>query len=86
MNNFEDSELDDKYLVEYLLMDDSGFVPKYFHLLIPVGTVFEHEYGTYEVFTIDKNSGNRIMVICHRLESKTPLFDNLLAMKPTEEE
>jgi hypothetical protein len=83
MNNFEDDELYDKYLVEYILMDDSGFVPKYFHFLIPEGTKFENEYGTYEVFSIDKNSGNRIMVICHRLESKTPMFDNLLTMKPT---
>lgn len=77
MQNFTNGE-DDKYLVEYLLMDDGGFVPKYFALLIPVGTKFEHEYGTYEVTSIDKNSGNRIMVICHRLESKTPLFDSLL--------
>ena len=36
MNNFKDCELDDKYLVEYLLMDDFGFVPKHFHFLIPV--------------------------------------------------
>jgi hypothetical protein len=81
MNDFEDFELDDKYLVEYILMDDFGFVPKYFHFLIPVGTKFEHEYGTYEVFSIDKNSENRIMVICNRLESKKPMYDCLLSMR-----
>jgi hypothetical protein len=81
MNNFKDCELDDKYLVEYLLMDDFGFVPKHFHFLIPVGTKFEHEYGTYEVTSIDKNTGNRIMVICDRLEKKKPMFDCLLSMR-----
>lgn len=81
MNNFKDCELDDKYLVEYLLMDDFGFVSKHFHFLIPVGTKFEHEYGTYEVTSIDKNTGNRIMVICDRLEKKKPMFDCLLSMR-----
>lgn len=78
MKNFENDELEDKYLVEYLLIDDGGFVPKDFALLIPVGTKFEHELGTYEVASIDKNSGNQIMVICHRLEKKKPMFDSLL--------
>jgi hypothetical protein len=50
---FKDGE-DDEYFVEYLLVDNMGFNHRCSPFLIPVGTVFEHNYGTYEVISIDR--------------------------------
>jgi hypothetical protein len=35
--------------ITYHLNDDSGVSTIVLEVLIPLGTVFEHEYGTYEV-------------------------------------
>ena len=76
---FKDGE-DDKYLVEYLLVDDNGFDHRCSPFLIPVGTVFEHNFGTYEVISIDRKMEN-IVVFCERVTKEKPMFDSLIAMK-----
>mgnify|MGYP000860815582 CR=1 FL=1 len=53
LTDFRDGE-DDKYLVEYVLADDFGFSHRCSPFLIPKGTVFEHNYGTYKVISIDR--------------------------------
>ena len=78
LTNFKDGE-DDKYLVEYILSDDFGFCHRCSPFLMPKGTVFEHNYGTYKVISIDRKIKN-IVVHCERLENKMPMFDVLFEM------
>lgn len=76
---FKDGE-DDEYIVEYILADDGGFCHRCSPFLIPVGTVFEHEYGTYEVFSIDRKI-KHIVVHCERLNRETRMFNMLFKIK-----
>jgi len=56
----------------YNLIDDSGLCTIYMEVLIPLNTVFEHEYGTYEVDEIiEKNDG--IFVNCERISKYSKL-------------
>jgi hypothetical protein len=78
LTDFRDGE-EDKYLVEYILADDFGFSHRCSPFLMPKGTVFEHNYGTYEVISIDRKI-KHIVLHCVRLENKTPKFDVLFNM------
>ncbi len=78
IESIQNFKREERYLVEYLLMDDGGFNPRTFEILLPVGTEFEHEYGTYIVTKIDKNDGGRLMVLCDRIYSSHDEFDKHL--------
>jgi hypothetical protein len=56
----------------YHLVDDSGVSTTEFELLIPLGTVFEHEYGAYEVDEIIESKYD-INVYCYRRSSYSRL-------------
>lgn len=71
---------DDEYIVEYILSDDSGFCHRASPFLMKVGTIFEHNYGTYEVLSIDRKIKN-IIVYCSRVTQETPSFNTLLKMR-----
>jgi len=75
---FIDGE-DSKYIVEYILADDGGFCHRASPFLIPVGTIFEHNYGSYIVKSIDRKAKN-IIVYCERIDSNKPMFDFLIKM------
>ena len=70
---------DDKYLVEYILADDGGFNHRCSPFLMPEGTIFEHDYGTYKVISINRRI-KHIVIHCERIEKKTPMFDALFKM------
>ena len=56
----------------YNLIDDSGLCTIYMEVLLPINTVFEHEYGTYEVDEIiEKHDG--IFVNCERISKYSKL-------------
>ena len=53
-------------------MDGAGLVTIELEVLMPLNTVFEHEYGTYEVDEIiEKNDG--IFVNCERITKYSKL-------------
>lgn len=79
LTSFKDGE-DDKYLVEYVLADDGGFCHRCSPFLIPKGTTFEHNYGTYKVMSIDRKI-KHIVIHCERVDTKTPMFDTLFKMR-----
>lgn len=79
LTDFKDGE-DEKYLVEYILADDGGFCHRASPFLMPVGTVFEHEYGTYEVKRHDIKV-KHIIVYCERLDKGIYLFSTLFSIR-----
>ena len=56
----------------YYLCDDNGFNSINLEFLISVNTVFEHEYGTYQVNKIEEDK-NKIFVYCERISTLTKL-------------
>lgn len=79
LTDFKDGE-DYKYLVEYVLSDDSGFCHRCSPFLLSKGTIFEHNYGTYKVVSIDRKV-KHIVLHCERIDNKTPMFDTLFKMR-----
>ena len=71
---------DEQHIVEYILMDDGGFCHRASPFLMPVGTVFEHNFGTYQVQSIDRKP-KTISVFCVRLDSDTPMFNQLFELR-----
>ncbi len=53
-------------------MDDSGINTIQLQVLIPINTIFEHEYGTYEVEEIVEGKKD-INVYCERISERTKL-------------
>lgn len=73
---------DKEFIVEYLLFDNNGFCHRACPFLMPIGTVFEHNYGTYKVTHIYRQINN-IVVHCERIDSKHKNFDFLFQLKET---
>ncbi|OQA45807.1 MAG: hypothetical protein BWY47_01917 [Bacteroidetes bacterium ADurb.Bin302] len=71
------SDLDVK--VKYMLFDDGGVCDRWLPILLPIGTVFKHEYGTYKVERyIEPHASktepvNEFTVVCERLDSRDGL-------------
>ena len=67
------SDLDIK--IRHMLCDDGGVCDIWLPILIPIGTVFKHEYGTYKVKRyIEPHASktepvNEFTVVCERLDS-----------------
>ena len=59
--------------IQYILFDNSGACTRSWPLLLPVGTVFKHEYGTYKVEehalpgSKGKNEPSEFTVVCERV-------------------
>jgi len=70
----------DGYIVEYILADWGGFCHRASPFLMQVGTVFEHEYGTYKVTSIDRKP-KHIIVYCEHLKKETTFFDTLFKLR-----
>lgn len=79
ITDFKDGE-SDEYIIEYILADDGGFCHRASPFLMKVGTVFEHEYGTYVVSEIRRQK-KHIVVCCDRESMNHPSFDLLFKMK-----
>lgn len=79
LTDFKDGE-DEQYLVEYILADDGGFCHRASPFLMLKGAIFEHNYGTYKVISIDRKP-KHIIVHCERMSSAHPLFDMLLKLR-----
>jgi hypothetical protein len=73
MNQYIDGE-SPEYLVIYLLVDDRGFNQRISPFLMPLGTVFQHELGTYRVDSIDKKDG-KIIAVCEKEAMDKRLFE-----------
>jgi hypothetical protein len=58
--------------ITYQLMDDSGINIIQLQVLIPINTIFQHEYGTYEVDEIVEDK-HTIAVFCQRISERTKL-------------
>jgi hypothetical protein len=58
--------------ITYQLIDDSGINTIQLQVLIPINTIFEHEYGTYEVEEIVEGKRD-INVYCERISERTKL-------------
>jgi hypothetical protein len=58
--------------IKYQLMDDSGINIIQVQILIPINTIFEHEYGIYEVDEIVEDKYT-IAVFCQRISERTKL-------------
>lgn len=71
---------DKEYIVEYILSDDGGCNSRTSPFLMPIGTIFEHNFGTYKVSSIDIEV-THIIVWCDRVEKETPKFDFLIALR-----
>ena len=74
---------DDEYIVEYILMDDGGFCHRASPFLMPVGTIFEHDFGTYKVWKINRKQ-KHIVVICTLIAKGHDRFDQLFALGKSE--
>ena len=61
-----------KQQIKYHLIDDAGLVTIELEVLMPLNTVFEHEYGTYEVDEIKEIDG-QINVDCERITKYSKL-------------
>ena len=61
-----------KQQITYHLMDGTGLVTIELEVLMPLNTVFEHEYGTYEVDEITENHDG-IFVNCERISKHSVL-------------
>ena len=81
ITDFKCGENED-FIIEYLLFDDGGFCHRASPFLMPVGTIFEHEYGTYEVTHIFRQIKN-IVVHCERRKLRHDKFDFLFKLKKT---
>ena len=61
--------------IHYELCDDGGSNAMYLPIIIPVGTVFNHEYGTYKVESHSpagsSNGNNDFIVMCERILKAT---------------
>lgn len=73
MNQFINGE-SPEYLVIYLLVEDRGFNQRISPFLMPLGTVFQHELGTYRVDSIDKKDG-KIIAVCEKEKEDQKLFE-----------
>ena len=73
MNQFINGE-SPEYLVIYLLVEDRGFNQRISPFLMPLGTIFQHELGTYRVDSIDKKDG-KIIAICEKEKEDKKLFE-----------
>jgi hypothetical protein len=71
---------DDEYIVEYILADDGGFCHRASPFLMSVGTVFEHEFGTYRVDEIIRNI-KHIVLYCNRIDRTHKSFDLLFKIQ-----
>ena len=79
LTNFSEDE-NDGFIVEYLLIDDNGFCHRASPFLMPQGTIFEHEFGTYQVTSIDRKN-KHIVVNCDRITVSHLAFDTLIKMR-----
>lgn len=52
--------------IHYELIDDGGSNAMWIPIILPVGTVFKHEYGTYKV-SEHKGEGSKLVILCDRL-------------------
>lgn len=53
--------------IHYELSDDGGSNARYWEILLPVGTTFKHEYGTYKVSEHMRVDGGGLIVMCDRI-------------------
>ena len=67
---------DIEFIVEYILCDDGGFCHRCSPFLMSVGTIFEHNFGTYKVYDITQKR-KHIQVFCDRIDSTHKTFDKL---------
>jgi len=52
--------------IHYELIDNGGSNAMWIPIILPVGTVFQHEYGTYKV-SEHKGEGSEFVILCDRL-------------------
>jgi hypothetical protein len=61
--------------IHYELVDDGGSNAMYLPIVMPVGTFFHHEYGTYKVeshiSTGSSNGNNHLIIMCERTSKNT---------------
>lgn len=52
--------------IHYELIDNGGSNAMWIPIILPVGTIFEHEYGTYKVIDHIKKAGSELVILCER--------------------
>lgn len=52
--------------IHYELIDNGGSNVMWIPIILPVGTIFQHEYGTYKV-SEHKGEGSEFVILCDRL-------------------
>lgn len=60
--------------IHYELFDDSGSNAMYLPIILPVGTVLYHEYGTYKVeehVPASSKGNNDFIILCERIDKQT---------------
>ena len=61
--------------IHYELCDDGGSNAMYLPIVMSVGTIFQHEYGTYQVESHtpagSANGNNTFIIICERINKTT---------------
>lgn len=58
--------------IHYMLIDDGGINDLWeIPILLPIGTFFEHEFGTYKVSSYDKMNDGTTAVMCDRQSTVT---------------
>lgn len=71
----EERTMSENKTIKYLLMDNGGFNPREYEILLPVKTIFKHEYGSYMVTehmqpgSQGNNQPEELIVICDRISN-----------------
>jgi len=57
--------------IHYELVDDGGSNAMYLPVVLPIGTRFHHEYGSYEVKEYIRNEKKEFVILCDRYSKAT---------------
>lgn len=57
--------------IHYELMDDGGSNAMWLPIVMDVGKIFYHEYGTYQVVDHKYDESGRLCILCERIDKQT---------------
>lgn len=70
INEFQINKMSSEPEIHYELMDNGGSNALWLPIIMPVGTHFHHEFGTYKVVE-HKNEDNNFVILCERKTNST---------------
>lgn len=72
----------DSYKIRYILTDNAGSVDMELNILMAPNTIFECQYGRYEVFDINITI-DEVVMFCNRLSSTPDIYESVWKVQGT---